>query len=188
MKLEGSARQIQRGLRHRTDSLTSDVERELDSNTMSPAKVLFWLPAGLVLLVASSSLLVWGAVETASQLGVSDLVIGLTIVAIGSSLPELASTFAAIRRGQHDMAVGNVLGSNLFNTLMVVGVAVAIHPTAVPRELLYRDMAVMGALTLSLFLVCSGYRGPGRVRRLEGAALVSVFGGYSAYLVTGAVG
>lgn len=179
---------IYNGFRHRSDALARDVERELDTHAMPIARALFWLVTGLVLLIVSSRALVWGAVEIARFLEVSDLVIGLTIVAIGSSLPELASTFIATRRGEHDMAVGNVLGSNLFNTLLVVGVAVAIQPTAVPPEILYRDMAVMGALTLALFVVCFGLRGRGRVQRFEGATLLSVFAGYSVFLINGALG
>ena len=85
------------------------------------------------------------------------------------------STVIAVRRGEHDIAVGNVLGSNLFNTLLVVGITVAIEPTVIPPEILSRDMVVMGGLTLALFVVCFGFRGPGRVQRFEGAALLSVF-------------
>ena len=81
-----------------------------------------------MLLIASSRLLVWGAVEIAHHFGVSDLIIGLTIVAVGTSLPELASSIIAARKGEHDIALGNVLGSNLFNTLAVVGIAGGIHP------------------------------------------------------------
>lgn len=176
------------GLRHRSDAFAGDMERELDTRAMPVRRAVLWLAVSLVLLIVSSRVLVWGAVDIARFLQVSDLVIGLTIVAIGTSLPELASTVAAIRRGENDMAVGNVLGSNLFNTLFVVGIAVAIQPTVVPPEILYRDMVVMGALTLALFVVCFGFRGPGRVQRFEGAALVSVFGGYSAYLVTSTIG
>jgi cation:H+ antiporter len=176
------------GLRHRSDAFAGDMKRELDTRAMPVRRAVLWLAVSLVLLIVSSRVLVWGAVDIARFLQVSDLVIGLTIVAIGTSLPELASTVAAIRRGENDMAVGNVLGSNLFNTLFVVGIAVAIQPTVVPPEILYRDMVVMGALTLALFVVCFGFRGPGRVQRFEGAALLSVFGGYSAYLVTSTIG
>jgi cation:H+ antiporter len=94
--------------------------------------------------------LVWGAVEIAQSFGVSELIIGLTVVAIGTSLPELASSIAAARKGELDIAIGNVIGSNMFNTLAVVGLAGMIHPTTVPHEVLQRDMVVMGVLTLSL--------------------------------------
>lgn len=176
------------GLRYRSDTLGRDMERELDTRSMSVRRAIFWLAVSLMLLIASSRVLVWGAVEIAKLLQISDLVIGLTVVAIGTSLPELASTVAAIRRGESDMAVGNVLGSNLFNTLFVVGIALAIQPTELPPEILYRDIAVMGVLTLALFVVCFGFRGTGQVQRFEGVALLSVFGGYSTYLIASTIG
>jgi cation:H+ antiporter len=133
---------------------------------------------------------VWGAVETAQALGVSDLVIGLTIVAIGTSLPELAASLVAIRRGEHDIAIGNVIGSNLFNTLAVVGLAGAIRPIAVPPELLTRDLPVMVVLTLALLPIAFGFRSDrsGRVNRVEGGALLAAFFGYTSYLAVTAGG
>ena len=89
----------------------------------------------------------------AHGLGVSDLIIGLTVIAVGTSLPELASSIAAARKGEHDLAVGNVIGSNLFNTLAVVGLASAIHPMQVPAEVLSRDWIIMLVLTILLFEV-----------------------------------
>jgi cation:H+ antiporter len=143
---------------------------------------------GLVLLVASSRVVVWGATFLARSLGISDLIIGLSVVALGTSLPELASSLVAARRGEHDIALGNILGSNLFNTMAVVGLAGAICPMAVPPEVLSRDCVVMAALTLSLFVVGVGVRGPGRINRVEGAALVLVFVAYTALLVATAAG
>jgi cation:H+ antiporter len=131
---------------------------------------------------------VWGAVEIAQALGISDMVIGLTIVAIGTSLPELASTVAAAKKGEHDIALGNVLGSNLFNTLAVVGIAGTIHPFSIASETIKRDIAVMGALTLSLFVIGYGFRGrQGRINRFEGGALILVYLAYTALLVITAV-
>ena len=127
----------------------------------------------------------WGAVDIAHMLGIDDMVIGLTIVAVGTSLPELASSLAAVRKGEHDIALGNVLGSNLFNTLAVVGLAGSIHPMSITREVFTRDMLVMGILTISLFVI--GYRfpyGKGRINRFEGLLLLSAFIGYSGYLLT----
>jgi cation:H+ antiporter len=121
-------------------------------------------------------------------LGVSDLVIGLTIVAVGTSLPELASSVIAARKGEHDIALGNILGSNLFNTLAVVGIAGTIHPMAVGQEVLSRDILVMAALTLSLFVIGFGFRGPGRINRYEGALLLACYVSYIAYLVTSTLG
>jgi cation:H+ antiporter len=127
---------------------------------------------------------VWGAVEIARNFGVSDLIIGLTIVAIGTSLPELASSVIATRKGEHDIALGNILGSNLFNTLAVVGIAGVIHPMAVGPEVFSRDILVMAVLTLSLFVFGYGFRGPGRINRFEGAVLLLGYAGYTAYLAS----
>ena len=129
-------------------------------------------------------MLVWGAVDIARSFGVSDIIIGLTIVAVGTSLPELASSVLATRKGEPDIALGNVLGSNLFNTLAVVGIAGSIHPMAVGPEVLSRDVLVMAVLTLSLFVLGYGMRSrAGRINRIEGALLVAVYVGYTAYLV-----
>ena len=176
---------IRQGMRQRADSLGVEVEGELVACGMPLGRAIVWLVVGLLLLIVSSRLLVWGAVEIARQLGVGDLIIGLTVVAVGTSLPELASSIIAIRRKEHDIALGNVLGSNLFNTLAVVGIAGTIHPMAVPLEVLSRDMAVMTGLTLFLFLFLFGYgfRGPGRINRFEGAALLTAYVGYTAFLV-----
>jgi cation:H+ antiporter len=138
---------------------------------------------GLLLLIASSRILVWGAVAIAHGFGVSDLIIGLTIVAVGTSLPELASSVIATRKGEHDIAMGNVLGSNLFNTLAVVGIAGSIHPMAVGPEVFSRDILVMAVLTVSLFIIGYGVRGPGRINRFEGALLLASYIGYIAYIV-----
>ena len=143
-------------------------------------KSLTYLFVGLFILMGSSRLLVWGSVECAQYFGVSDLIIGLTIIAIGTSLPELASTIAATRKGEHDIALGNILGSNMFNTLLVVGVGAAIHPITVQQEVIERDMSLMLGLTLSLFFVCAAFKGDkGLVNRYEGGALAL---GYFVYL------
>ncbi|HKK47809.1 MAG TPA: calcium/sodium antiporter [Alkalispirochaeta sp.] len=140
-----------------------------------------WLVVGLIVLVASSRVLVWGAVGLASAAGISDLVIGLTIVAVGTSLPEMASSVAAARRGEDDIAVGNVIGSNLFNTLGVVGIGAMIRPIVVDPAVLTRDLPVMAGLTLLLFVVGIGWRGrPGRINRWEGALLLAIYLGYMA--------
>ena len=175
---------IWQGMQKKADTLGSEIEQEMKARTMPLRRAVFWLVVGLVLLIVSSRILVWGAVEIANAFGVSDLIIGLTIVAIGTSLPELASSIIATRRGEHDIALGNVLGSNLFNTLAVVGIAGSIRPLAVGPEVFSRDMLVMAGLTLSLFIFGYGFRGPGRINRIEGAALLSCYVGYTAYLVS----
>jgi cation:H+ antiporter len=175
---------IWQGLRTKADALGNEMEQELNVRAMPVRRAVFWLMVGLVLLIVSSRILVWGAVEIAHGFGVSDMVIGLTIVAVGTSLPELASSIIAARKGEHDIALGNVLGSNLFNTLAVVGIAGAIHPMAVGPEVFSRDILVMAALTLSLFVFGYGFRGPGRINRIEGAVLLACYVGYTAYLVS----
>ncbi|MEE4137326.1 MAG: calcium/sodium antiporter [Desulforhopalus sp.] len=175
---------IWQGMQKKTDALGSEMEQGLEVRAMPIRRAVFWLVVGLVLLIVSSRILVWGAVEIAHGFGVSDLIIGLTIVAVGTSLPELASSIIATRRGEHDIALGNVLGSNLFNTLAVVGIAGTIHPLTVGPEVFNRDILVMAGLTLSLFAIGYGFRGPGRINRIEGAVLLACYLGYTGYLVS----
>lgn len=165
------------------DALGREMAHELREHAMPLRAALFWLVVGLLLLIASSRMLVWGAVEIALALGISDLVIGLTIVAVGTSLPELASSLIASRKGEHDIALGNVLGSNLFNTLAVVGIAGMIAPVPVAGELLSRDLPVMVLLTVSLFVFCYGFRGPHRISRPEGGILLAMYVAYTVWLL-----
>jgi cation:H+ antiporter len=174
---------IVQGMRQQADALGEEMQDELDANPMPVRQAVFWLVLGLLLLVVSSRVLVWGAVEVARMFGVSDLIIGLTIVAIGTSLPELASSLAAARKGEHDIALGNILGSNFFNTLAVVGIAGTISPMEAGPEVFSRDIMVMAALTLSLFVFGYGFRGPGRLNRFEGASLLAGYVGYNVFLV-----
>ncbi len=176
---------IYQGLHTKNDTLGEDFAEEDEKIAIPIKKAWFWLLVGLGVLVGSSRLVVSGAVTIATALGVSDLIIGLTIVAIGTSLPELASSLAAIKKGEHDIALGNVLGSNLFNTLAVVGIAGSISPMEVGPELFSRDIAIMGALTLSLFLFGFAFNKnrPGRINRVEGAFLLLVYIAYIGYLV-----
>ena len=172
------------GLRQRNDSFEADVDLELGVDPMSRRAALIWLLVGMFLLIVSSRILVWGAVEIARGFGVSDLIIGLTVVAIGTSLPELAAALMAIRKNEHDLAIGNVIGSNLFNTLAVVGIAGVIHPLGIGMEVLYRDFLIMGLLTLALFFVGSGSGEKRQISRVGGFLLLSVYIGYSGYLIS----
>lgn len=178
-------------MRSKNDALAIDVDAELaESSEMSLGKSLLWLIIGLVLLVVSSQFLVWGAVEVAKFFGVSDLVIGLTIVAVGTSLPELASSIAAARKGEVDLALGNIIGSNLFNTLAVVGIAGAIKPMQVTAEVFSRDIVIMSVLTFLIFVFgLNIYRRPegGRINRLEGFILFAAYVGYNFYLFKTAI-
>jgi cation:H+ antiporter len=176
---------IVQGLRRKEDTLGTEMEQELtDRRAMPLRRAVFWLVVGLVFLIASSRVLVWGAVEMALGFGVSDLIIGLTIVAVGTSLPELASSVISARKGEHDIALGNILGSNLFNTLAVVGIAGMIHPMEVGNELFRRDFPTMAVLTLSLFVLGYGFRQAGRINRIEGGILLVVYLGYTTYLIS----
>ena len=172
------------GLKQRQDALASSVDDMLVEHPMTLKAALIWLLLGMTLLVVSSRILVWGAVEIARGFGVSDLIIGLTVVAIGTSLPELASSLAAIRKGEHELAIGNVIGSNLFNTLAVVGIAGVISPLAIDPAVLYRDCLLMGLLTLALFLVRTGPDGQKQISRVDGLLLLTIYLGYSGYLIS----
>lgn len=177
-------------MKSKNDALGTDVDAELASNQMPLGKAILWVVLGLVLLVISSQFLVWGAVEVAKFFGVSDLVIGLTIVAVGTSLPELASSIAAARKGEVDLALGNIIGSNLFNTLAVVGIAGAIEPMQAAAEVFSRDIVIMSALTFLLFVFgLNIYRRPegGRINRLEGIVLLLSFVAYNFYLFKTAI-
>lgn len=176
---------VWQGRRAGDDSLGEEMDAELRGNDTALPAAVGRMVLGLALLIASSRLLVWGAVGVAQAWGVSDLMIGLTVVAIGTSLPELAAAMVAVRKGEHDMALGNVLGSNLFNTLAVVGLAGVISPMAVEPDLLSRDVLVMAALTLALFVMGYGFRQrPGRINRFEGGVLVCAYAGYMAWLIS----
>jgi len=174
---------VWQGIRTRDDALQGDVSSRMRASAIPVRVALRWLVAGLIILLASSRALVWGAVRIATGIGVSDLVIGLTVVAIGTSLPELASSLIAARKGEHDLAVGNVVGSNLFNTLAVVGLAGVIRPMHSGLEILARDVLTVGAMTVFLFLIGYGFRKPGRINRLEGAALLAGYVAYMTYLL-----
>jgi len=176
---------VRQGLRTKVDTLGNEIARELEVHAMPVRQAILWLVTGLVLLIISSRILVWGAVKIAVGLGVSDLIIGLTIVAAGTSLPELASSIIAARKGEHDIALGNIVGSNLFNTLAVVGVAGSINPMKVGPEVLSRDILVMALLTISLFIFGFGFRNAGRINRFEGVILLICYIVYTGNLMSG---
>jgi len=166
------------------DPLTQEFDAEIPQG-WSTGKAVCWFLSGLVVLLVGSKLLVWGAVAIALFMGVSDLVIGLTIVAIGTSLPELAASIAGARKGEHDIAVGNVVGSNVFNLLAVLGVAGTIGPSTFPAMVVTRDLPVMLGLTAALFILGFGVRGRGRISRVEGGVLLVIFMAYQLWLFMG---
>ncbi len=163
------------------DPLREEVAAEVPE-PMPMTRAISWLVLGLVLLLASSKAMVWGASNIASALGVSDLVIGLTIVAIGTSLPELASAVASVRKNEHDLAIGNVIGSNFFNTLGVIGIPALLQPGAVEATAVDRDLMINIGLTIMLVAMAAGLRQRNRILKAEGAVLLACFGAYQTML------
>lgn len=155
------------------------AEPDLEGAGLSPLKAALYVLAGLVALVVGASLLVDGAIELARGLGVSETVIGLTVVAVGTSLPELVTSVMAALKRQSDLAFGNVLGSNIFNILGILGVTALVSPLSAPPEILKLDVWVMSAATLALILVCVT---SWRISRLEGALMMAVYAAYVAWL------
>lgn len=161
-----------------------DSAESVEIPSLGLTKAWVWLILGLVLLLASSRLLVWGAVELATLLGLSELIIGLTIVAVGTSLPELAASITAVRKGENSLVIGNLLGSNFFNTLAVVGLAGVIQPLSFGPEVLWRDLPVMLCLTLSLYIFALLSRqNPSEIDRNAGVVLLAGYGAYLYWLL-----
>ena len=144
---------------------------ENDGKKESLPRSIFWIIFGLALLVGSSRALVWAAKDIATALGISELIIGLTIVALGTSLPELAASVSAARKNEHGVAFGNVVGSNLFNTMCVVGIAGSISPVTVDPKILTRDLPATAIVTLFLFIF--GIRK--EISRVSGIFLVALY-------------
>ena len=163
------------------DPIKTEFDEEIKEES-SIAKALLWLLVGLLILIASAKLLVWGAVNIAVALGVSDLVIGLTIVAIGTSLPELAASITGALKGEDDLAIGNIVGSNIFNFLLVLAMPALFAPGPYAKEVLYRDAPITLALTVALFIMAIGLRKPGYIMRWEGGLLFSAFIAYMVFL------
>lgn len=169
------------------DPLLREAVDELPP-AIATGPAVMWIVIGLVSLIAASQLLVWGAVNLAKAAGVSDLVIGLTIVAVGTSLPELAASVTGTIKGEHDIAIGNILGSNLFNILCILVAPALIAPGVLPDPLLlWRDIPVMIGVALLLWAAAAGLRGrPLKVERVDGVILLAVYVAYTLILVTSA--
>ena len=161
-----------------SDPLESEYDAEVPRD-MAMGRAWMWTVLGLLFLVASANALVWGAVGIAKFFGVSDLLIGLTIVAVGTSLPEVAVSITAALKKEHEIVLGNVIGSNLFNLLAVLGIAAAIHPSTLQAHVFSRDIVVMLLGTIAIFITGYGFRGAGKVNRIEATLLLS---GYFAYM------
>ncbi|AIF97901.1 calcium/sodium antiporter [Alteromonas australica] len=163
------------------DPLVAETADEIPSN-VSTTSALIWVGVGLVLLPLSAHFLVDSAVEIARYFGISDLVIGLTIIAFGTSLPELAASIAGVLKGEDDLALGNIIGSNIFNLLAVLGMPGLIAPGLLDPDVFNRDMWVMLGLTLLLFLFSFDLIGKRIISRTNGALFLASFIGYQIWL------
>lgn len=165
----------------KNDPLIAETEGEIPSNVPT-VNAVTWVIVGLIMLPLSAHFLVESAVYMARFFGVSDLVIGLTIIALGTSLPELAASIAGVRKGEDDLALGNIIGSNIFNILAVLAMPGLIIPSMLDINASTRDSYVMLGLTLLLFVFCFNLRGTRRINRYEGGIFVLAFLTYQYWL------
>ena len=159
------------------DPLLSETEEEIPTD-LPTSHAIFWVIAGLIMLPLSSHFLVDSAVIIAQYFGISELVIGLTIIALGTSLPELAACIAGVLKGEDDLAIGNVIGSNIFNILAVLGVGALINPSEIDPAASTRDSYVMIAATVAIFLMAMSFNKTRRINRVEGGLLLAGFIAY----------
>lgn len=166
-----------------SDPLAQETIEELeDMPKLSSGKSWFYLLAGLVVLMISAKMMVWGAVEVATFFKVPEMIIGLTIVAIGTSLPELAAAITAARKGEADLMIGNILGSNLFNLLAVMSMPALLAPSIIENTTLLLDYPIMLALTLAMLLVALPRKGKAVITKVEGFILLTSFIAYMVFL------
>jgi cation:H+ antiporter len=165
-----------------TDPIKQDYEAEIPSDVSMPMAI-FWLAFGLGTLLLGAQLLVDGSIEIALYLGVSEVVIGILLVAFGTSLPELAVSLVSAMKGEYGLAIGNIVGSNIFNILAVIGVAASIAPTALAPSVLSLHIFVMVAFTLVLFAMTYDYDGKSELSRIEGIALLAAYLAYITYVI-----
>ena len=165
----------------RNDPIKRETEHEIPTNVRTPSAVM-WVLIGLVLLPLSAHFIVESAVNIATYFGLSELVIGLTIIALGTSLPELAASIAGLLKGEDDLAMGNIVGSNIFNLLAVLAMPGLLSPGVLDQAAADRDIFVMLGLTLLLLLFSFDLRGKRRIDRYKGGTLVLLFFGYQWYL------
>lgn len=171
--------------KNKKDILIEEVEKEIIEvpNKKEFKKVITFLLISFLILIISSRILVYGAVGVATYLGISDLIIGLTIVALGTSLPEFASSIIALKNGESDLALGNIIGSNLLNSLVVVGASGIISPIDLDRAFFNRDISTMTILTISLFVMSLARQGKGQIGRIKGGILLTSYIIYVTYLI-----
>ncbi|ACH65513.1 calcium/sodium antiporter [Aliivibrio fischeri] len=161
------------------DILLEEQESEIPEGVAN-GKALFWVVVGLILLPVGANMLIDNAVVIAKYFGMSDLVIGLTIIALGTSLPELAASVAGVLKGEDDMAAGNIIGSNVFNILAVMGIPALINPSEISPDLMGRDFYVMLGVSILLLIMALGKSRS--INRIEGGILVTCFCVYQGYL------
>ncbi|WCE30033.1 calcium/sodium antiporter [Vibrio sp. SCSIO 43137] len=161
------------------DAFLEEQESEVPEG-VSNGKAAFWVVVGLIVLPLAADKLVESAVVIAKYFGMSDLIIGLTIIAIGTSLPELAASLAGVLKGEDDMAVGNIIGSNVFNILAVMGIPGILNPSVISSMAMGRDFWVM--LALSLLLVIFALGKSRSINRIEGVIFTLCFVSYQFYL------
>ncbi|MCG9758281.1 MULTISPECIES: calcium/sodium antiporter [Pseudoalteromonas] len=164
------------------DPFVSEACEEVPDN-IPTQKALFWLVVGMILLPVSADYLVGAAVDIAKYFGMSDLLIGLTIIAVGTSLPELAACIAGVLKNEDDLALGNIIGSNIFNILAVLSIAGIMNPSVLDANIASRDIFIMLGATLLLILMSLSLTGKRRINRLEGGILVASFAGYIYYII-----
>ncbi|CDT74417.1 MULTISPECIES: calcium/sodium antiporter [Vibrio] len=172
--------QISRSEKKNGDAFLDEQESEIPEGVSNP-KAAMWVVIGLIILPLAADMLVDNAVIIAKYFGMSDLVIGLTIIAVGTSLPELAASLAGVMKGEDDMAVGNIIGSNVFNILAVMGIPGILNPSILSEFAMGRDFWVM--LGVSLLLVVMALGKSRSVNRIEGGVLIVTFVAYQAYLL-----
>jgi len=165
-----------------SDPIKMDYEAEIPQDVTMRLAII-WLLVGVVSLLGGAHLLVDGSIEIARFLGVSDVVIGILLVAFGTSLPELAVSLVSALKGEYGLAIGNIVGSNIFNLLAVIGIAATIAPSAMAPSVLSLHIFVMVAFTLVLFAMTYDYDGKSELSRIEGVALLSAFIAYDTYVV-----
>ena len=172
-------------MEHRKSSqmeLAAEITELGDIPEMSTVRASALLIISLLFLLFSSELLVWAVIKIAESMGVSELVIGLTVVAVGTSIPELVVSVTSATKGQTDLAIGNIIGSNIFNILAVLAIPAIISPYDLMPHTLWRDYAVMLGLTLALVVFAYGIRGDSSITRFKGLLLFMVWLGYITYL------
>ncbi|TMO53932.1 calcium/sodium antiporter [Pseudoalteromonas phenolica] len=164
------------------DPLVSEACDEVP-NDVPTSKAILWLVVGMVLLPISSSYLIDAAVDIAKYFGMSDLLIGLTIIAIGTSLPELAACIAGVLKNEDDLAMGNIIGSNIFNILAVLSIAGILNPANIDANIAHRDIYIMLGATFILIAMSLSLKGTRRINRIEGGLLLAAFIGYMYYII-----